>query len=302
VDGGFTSYAERIDAKKIRDRSKSFMDHFSQARLFFNSQSQPEKNHIISALRFELGKVETPSVRERMLYILSQVDKTLADEVAFGLGMAVPETVEKPVNQGAPADARSGRYEPTRKESSVAKSEALSMANTIKSSIKTRKIAFLVANGFDASSVNTMKTNLEKAGAMVELIAPRLGALQGNDKSKVEIKKSFLTDASVLYDAVYIPGGSNSVALLSDEADAIHFINEAYKHCKAIAADEEAKPVLESTYFSKNIFKETKNKTAVTNGVLIGDSVGKLAKSFIDAIAQHRFWEREKIRQASAAA
>ena len=86
MEGGFTSYAERIDAKKVRERSPSFFDHFSQARLFFNSQSEPEKNHMIDALRFELGKVETVAIRERMLFLLSQVDNGLANEVAYGLG------------------------------------------------------------------------------------------------------------------------------------------------------------------------------------------------------------------------
>ena len=200
VDGGFTSYAERIDAKKVRDRSKSFMDHFSQARMFFNSQSQPEKKHIIDALRFELGKVETVSIRERMLFNLSQVDKDLAQQVADGLGMIVPKTVEKPINRGAPADDN-GKYEPIKKESSISKSAALSMMNTIKDSIKTRKIAFLVADGVDTTLLNPVKKALEAQGAVVELIAPRLGMINAKDKTKLEIKKSFLTTASVLYDA-----------------------------------------------------------------------------------------------------
>src|SRR5687768_9975893 len=88
--GGFTSYAERIDSQKIRARSASFFDHFSQATLFFNSQTEPEKGHIIRALRFELGKVETISIRERMLGLLAQVDKNLAQQVAEGLGLSVP--------------------------------------------------------------------------------------------------------------------------------------------------------------------------------------------------------------------
>src|SRR6185295_10145883 len=102
---GFSSYAERIDARKIRERSPSFMDHFSQATLFFNSQSVPEQNHIINALRFELGKVETPPIRERMLFLLAQVDKTLANRVAEGLGLQVPTKLEKPLNMSFPADA-----------------------------------------------------------------------------------------------------------------------------------------------------------------------------------------------------
>ena len=298
VDGGFTSYAERIDTKKVRDRSKSFMDHFSQARLFFNSQSQPEKNHIIDALRFELGKVETPSIRERMLYNLSQVDKLLAEQVAYGLGIPVPKTVEKPINHGAPADVTNGKYEPTKKESQLAKSPALSMANTIKASIQTRKIAFLVADGVSTVSIESVKKALEAAGATVELVAPRLGKLTSKEGKTVEIKKSFLTVASVLYDAVYIPGGADSISTLSAEADAIHFVNEAYKHCKPIAADSEARPVLESTYFGRKTLKN-KSESLNKDGVIL-ESGTKLSGIFIDAIAQHRFWEREKTRKVPA--
>src|SRR5687767_3069371 len=85
--GGFVSHAEKVDSRKIRARSESFFDHFSQATLFFNSQSEPEKGHIIRALRFELGKVETPAIRERMLFLLAEVDKGLANSVAEGLGL-----------------------------------------------------------------------------------------------------------------------------------------------------------------------------------------------------------------------
>src|SRR5690606_26807663 len=97
-EGGFASYQERIDAKKVRARSKSFFDHFSQARLFFNSQSDPEKNHLIDAFSFELGKVKTVAVRQRMIGILSLIDKGLASEVAYALGLKVPQKPEQPIN------------------------------------------------------------------------------------------------------------------------------------------------------------------------------------------------------------
>lgn len=297
VDGGFISYAEKIDAKKVRDRSKSFMDHYSQATLFFKSQSQPEKNHIIDALRFELGKVETVSIRERMLFTLSQVDQDLAQQVADGLGMNVPKNVEKPINRGAPADDN-GKYEPTRKESSISNSPALSMANTIKDSIKTRKIAFLVASGVDTALLNPVKKALEAQGAVVDLIAPWLGTITAKDKSKLEIKKSFLTSASVLYDAVYVPGGS--AATLAGEANAVHFLNEAWKHCKAVAADASAKALLEKTYFADELLggKPTDGKSP--NGLIVSDNASTLSKEFVAAIAQHRFWEREKSRKVPA--
>src|SRR5690606_38332052 len=130
---------------------------------------------------------------------------------------------------------------------------ALSMANTLKNSIKTRKIAFLAADGVAADSLNTVKKALEAEGAVVEVIAPKLGDIKANDGSKVPADQSLLTAASVLYDAVYVPGGEASATALKAEPDAIHFLNEAYKHCKAIAADESAKALLESTYFSKRL-------------------------------------------------
>src|SRR6185295_12557572 len=105
---GFASYAERIDAQKIRQRSPSFHDHFSQATLFYNSQSEAEKRHLINALRFELGKVDIPEIRSRMVGILTQIDKGLATQVAEGLGITVPKP-EAPMNQsfGADTDAKS---------------------------------------------------------------------------------------------------------------------------------------------------------------------------------------------------
>src|ERR1700744_147781 len=104
AEGGFTSYMERIDSKKIRGRSKSFFDHFSQAALFFHRQSVVEQNHIINALRFELGNVTIPAIRERMVGILSMVDKALAQSVANGLGIALPKKPEQPINHSIPAD------------------------------------------------------------------------------------------------------------------------------------------------------------------------------------------------------
>ena len=104
ADGGFVSFAERIDARKVRARSESFFDHYTQAALFYHSQSEPEQNHIVRALTFELGKVETAAIRERMLYQLSQIDKTLAKRIADGLGMTVPAKIDGPANMNIPAD------------------------------------------------------------------------------------------------------------------------------------------------------------------------------------------------------
>jgi catalase len=299
-EGGFVSYPERVDARKVRARSKSFFDHFSQARLFFNSQSDPEKNHLVDALTFELGKVRSVEIRERMLGILSQIDKGLAAEVAYGLGLHVPQNPAEPMNMSFPADADPADYQSVQVEGSLLKSEALSMANTVKDTIKSRKIAILAADGVDEQSLNVVKNALLDGGAMVEIIAPKLGFLTSANDEKIEIDHSFLTAASVLYDAVYVPGGTNSVASLEAEADAVHFLNEAFKHCKAIGADAQAMQVLEATYFSKKLPPDYSDESVLTEGIIVSDDANKLATKFIAAVAKHRFWEREKPRKVPA--
>jgi catalase len=294
---GFSSYAERIDARKIRERSDSFMDHFSQATLFFNSQTQPEQNHIINALRFELGKVETPHIRERMLYLLAQVDKTLADKVAGGLGLKVPAKLDKPMNQSIPADTDPKKVQPKRRTQAIESSPALRIVdnpNFPKDSIKTRKIAFLVADGVDDADVAEMKQALLTAGAVAMTVAPRLGTLTGTDGEQIKADFSFLTASSVLFDAVYVPGGEASIAALQNEAEVANFIGEAYKHCKTIGASGAGIDLLESAGLIKNGAGETKSSEKSVGVVTSRDaSGGKFAKEFIGAIARQRYWERE---------
>jgi catalase len=300
MEGGFTSHAERIDAKKIRERSASFFDHFSQAKLFFNSQSEPEKNHIVDALRFELGKVETEAIRQRMLINLAHVDKGLANEVAYGLGLSIPKQPDGLLNHSVPADADPQRYQPVVKEGSLDMSAALSMANTVKNTIRTRKIAILAADGVDEKSLMSVQDALLAEGAVVEVVAPRLGMIVSENDTQIPVKKSLLTAASVFYDAVYVPAGVNSVATLSAEANAVHFLNEAFKHCKAIAADENAIQILEATYFAKKLPEDRSEDTALKEGIVIHSDASKLSRVFIKAIAQHRFWERERPRRVPA--
>jgi catalase len=180
VDGGFTSFEERIDAKKIR---------------------------------------------ERMLGILLQVDKTLAAKVADGLGMQVPKESEYPINHSVPADGIQKNYEPVSMKQSIEKSDALSMANTIKNSIKTRCIAILAANGVDENSLTEMKNALEAEGAKTKVVSLKLGTITGVKGKEIKVDQSFLNTASVLFDAVYIPSGEKSANALSADPDAIHFVN-----------------------------------------------------------------------------
>lgn len=297
--GGFKSYQERIDARKVRARSDSFRDHFSQARLFYNSQSEPERNHIIDAFSFELGKVKSVPVRQRMIGILSLVDKSLAGEVAAALGLEVQEKLETPINKSLPADANPSDYEPIEVKVKLKKSAALSMENTVKDTIASRKIAVLAADGVDASSLKIVTDAIQSEGGIVHIISPKLGQITGSDNKPIQVEESFLTAASVLYDGIYVPGGEASVNKLQSNPDAIHFLNEGFKHCKAIAADSEARPVLDATYFLSNA-PEFDGGSSLDAGLIIEGDAKSLADKFIKAIGRHRFWEREKKRKVPA--
>ena len=306
MNGGFTSFPARIDARKVRERSDSFRDHFSQAALFWRSQAPHEQDHIVLALHFELGKVMTLHVRERMVDLLAQVDLTLARRVAAGIGVKLGEgdgvrqealgrlraEWEKFGVTSLPGEAR---------ESPVRRAPELSMANTIKDTVKSRKVALLAANGVDGDQVAAMKQALLDVGAAPELISP-LPTFTANDGIEMTADKTLLTVASVLYDAVYIPGGAESAAALAENGDAVHFVNEAYKHLKAIAATGEGVDVLLATSFAP----ATGNGRRGTEGAEAGfgalgsvfaernaQDIGMLAQSFIAAIAQHRDFGRQ---------
>jgi catalase len=165
------------------------------------------------------------------------------------------------------------------------------MENTIKDTVATRKVAILAADGVDTASLKQVKDALERGNAAAKIVAPRLGTLEGADGDRLLIDFSLLTASSVLFDAVYVPGGAASVAALVAERDAIEFVTEAYRHCKAIAATGEGVELLREC-----------------PGVLDDPSVGVITSSgppspalvqrFADAIAAHRFWDRPRKNRA----
>lgn len=296
AEGGFSSFPERIDSHKVRARSASFLDHFGQATLFYNSQSEAEKNHLVNALRFELGKVETVAIRERMVGLLTQVDKTLAAKVAEGLGMEVPSGPQLPMNHSVPADADPKAYESTKKKPPVEKSEALSMANTAKDSIKSRQVAFLVADGVDGNSVNQMRQALEAEGAMVKVVAPKLGVVKSTgNAASIKADQSLLTAASVLFDAVFVPDGTFDS--LNANPNAVRFVNEAFRHCKAIAGDGQGAGMVRAA-IEKLTHQKPEAELAPDAGLVLNEAGNardnSFHKRFVKAIANHRFWEREQ--------
>jgi catalase len=289
-EGGFSSFNERIDSHKIRARSESFNDHFGQAKLFFNSQTPTEKSHIVKALRFELGKVETTAIRVRMLGLLSQVDQKLAEQVAVGLGATVPAQPEKPMNHGVSPEDEMGLQESQTAEQSITSSDALTMINnpTNSNTIASRKVAIICMEGVSEVCVSNMKAALLKEDAKGIIIAPHLGSVTTEENGALTVDLSFLTASSVLFDAVYIPHGSNAAKL--SNSDAVNeFINDAYKHCKVIAADGEGQKVIMQSYFASKI-------DANDTGIIVTNDKGsqQFAQQFIAAMSKHRVWEREE--------
>jgi catalase len=283
-EGAFTSYEERIDAKKIRTRSESFSDHFSQPALFYRSLADWEQQHLTDAYIFELGKCTYQHIQERMLYIIAQIDQDLSEKVAKGLGLKVPKSIEEPLNQAIGADADVSKFQPSKKKIYLEKDSALSQANTKFETIATRQVAVLIGDGFSMKDFKKMTDALKKEGAMVKIVAPHGGTVKSDDGSEQKVDVAIATTESVLYDALYIPGGKESVNTLKGTAKFIKFINEALKHCKAIAADHEGVELLEASYVSK-----LKDDVAIC--------LNTEPSKFIKAISQHRNWKRMKLAE-----
>ncbi|MEH2015403.1 catalase [Nostoc sp.] len=274
--GGFVSYKERMEGNKIRERSPSFQDHFSQATLFWNSLSDPEKEHLVKAAHFELGKVMNPAVKERMLELFNSVDHQLVTRIAEGLGLPAPTEVTPNHGQKSPA-------------LSIQTMQELMPEKTIKS----RRIAILATDGVNAQELAALQQALKQQGAHAKIVATHGGKIKGDDGQEIPVEMTFVTAASVMFDAVYVPGGAQSIKMLKQQGEAVHFINEAFKHCKAIAATSEGVELLsianlEGVKLSQDGVRSEMG--VVTSGQ--ASDLKSIADDFIGAIAQHRHWMR----------
>lgn len=311
---GFVSYPSLTDGSKIRARSESFNDHFTQATLFWNSMSEVEKTHIVKAAHFELGKVSHMHIRERMVQLFANVDRELAERVAKGIGVKkVTDDLSYLQNSSSPMpNERRGAAKP-------GVSKALSMMNADNAKTpKSRKVAILVADGFNQAHVAQMKAALEAVGALPLIVSMTSGTVTSEDGTETTVDKSFVTTASVLVDAVYVPGGEKSVSTLMEEGDAIHFLNEGFKHGKPLAAMDEGIDLLMASDIQGVQFAESSRvgEVVVSQGIVttrlspaeaesvvekVKESMGlgnqsdadMFSTHFIDAIAQHRHWTRD---------
>ncbi|HJT02763.1 MAG TPA: catalase [Pseudonocardiaceae bacterium] len=278
ADEGFLRhYQEKVEGHKIRKRAASFQDYYSQATLFWNSMSSWEREHIVAAFRFELGKCDHMHVREAVIEQLNRVDHGLATQVAEGIG------VKPPAEEVAPNHGRS--------------SPALSQANTATDTIRSRKVAVLVADGVEAGPVTALAKELRKRGAIPELLATTNGSVRTSAGGDLPVDRAMTTMASVLYDAVVVGGGDEAVAALGTDGYALHFIAEAIKHAKPVAVIGASTGLVGQA--TANVMTPAPDNGSVANdhGVLaVPSAATKLPDGFIDSfcdvLAGHRIWTR----------
>jgi catalase len=262
--GGFVSYPEPMSGVKLRKRADSFADHFSQARLFWNSMSPHEKEHMIAAYSFELGKVERREIREREVnQILANIDLVLATRVAENLGLPVPTGATTPV------------------QSALQESPALSQANLLSGNIRSRKVAILLGEGANADDISHIIGVLNSEGATAKIIGPTSAAVKTSDGNTLMPDATLDGLPSIAFDAVFVPGGAQAAQALQANGAALHYLLEAYKHLKAIALCGEAADLMGLL------------RLEADQGLLSGAKAQDLCADFVKAMAQHRVWARE---------
>jgi catalase len=259
---GFSSFLAPEQGDRLRIRSESFADHFSQALMFFNSQTESEQNHIISAFIFELSKVETKAVRERMVGQLVNVSTAIAQRVANGLGMQGTIT---PISTAVAT------------RTDLPKSDALSIVKKMVPGLATKVVGCLVADGSDAKAVMALQQAVIAAGATMKIVAPKIGGAVASDKTLIEADFQLAGGPSVLFDTVYVSLSKAGATLLSTEAAAVAWVHDAFAHLKVIGATASSAPLLDAA------------GVVADAGVVVSNKVD----AYLSKAAQGRIWDRE---------
>jgi catalase len=273
--GGYVHHMEKVEGAKVRERSDKFRDFFSQATMFWHSITPSEQDRLVEAAQFELGKVDTMAIRERMVNeYFNRIDHDLAVRVAAGIGVAKPAQADTaPVKVRAPE---------------------VSVENQKKKVVRTKKVAVLAADGVDASSLQDIRNALEKEGVRIEVVSKMLGELEASSGGPVKVDKTYMTAASVVYDAAIVAGGAKSVETLRRQGDAVGWIQETYRHCKTVAAVGDGVELLREARLGDARLADGDN-TVVDRGVVTARAAGgDFSSGFIEALAEYRHWDRQQ--------
>jgi catalase len=281
---GFVSVPARIHAEeeqgKIRAKPEKFADHYTQATLFFESQTPVEQDHIANAFRFELSKVTVPAVRERMVASLRNVSEKLARKVGAGLGMdPLPPPLPKALAYPA--------------EPEVRKSPALSLlARPGDGSIRGRKVAIVVAPGAEGESIATVQKALVDAGAVARLVGPRIGPMPTAAGDTLDADASLENEPGFLFDALVLPCGDAAVAALGQDGHTMEFIRDQFRHCKTILALGASRALLAQAGLPVTM---EKSMAQGNTGLIVAETseAAEAAAAFIAAMGRHRHFGRE---------
>jgi catalase len=279
-EAGFVSYARPADPEpsKVRGNPEKFADHYTQARLFWNSQTPVEQAHIAGAFTFELSRVQVPAIRERIVAGLLNVDQTLAEAVADGLGIT---PLPAPLPKAAPVDV----------VPEVETSPALSLtARPGNGRIATRRVAIIVADGVVPGGVSSAATRLREHGAVARVIAPRLGKVRTSNGEFLEADGTIASMPSVLFDAVVVAGGPEVEQVLRAEGRVLEFLKDQYRHCKPMLMLGESAELLDTARIPQMLLSGEPDPGVILAGA---DSDADALQRFIDALARHRVLERD---------
>ncbi|HEX5388698.1 MAG TPA: catalase [Burkholderiaceae bacterium] len=282
---GFTSHPDTLDSPKCRGRSASFEDHFSQARLFWVSQSPQEQVHLVGAFQFELSKLNGPTIRQRLVDLLAWVDVELASRVAAPLGIGLPDPASAAAWPGF-------RDWPVAAETPTP-SSALSMRPTRPMGIASRSVAVLISEGVHSASVEAMRQALSAERAHCTLIAATLGDITASDGSQLQPQATLDNTASLMFDGVYLPAAASGPGDLCRHPLAQRFVAQAYGHGKTLAASGSGTALL--SLGTGLLRPGTGWSLASTPGIVVGDAdvlSAEFTAAFVAGLAQHRHWER----------
>ncbi|WP_428311111.1 catalase [Hydrocarboniphaga sp.] len=278
---GFTTFPAPVFEDKLRGKPEKFADHYTQATLFWNSQTQVEKNHIIAAFRFELTRVQVQAIRERVLGLLANVADELAQGVAAGLGIPVP-----PAQPRALANAAKPEVE-------VSKMLSL-FARPGDGSATGKKIALLVCDGVDGVSLRAVHQALIEAGAAPRFVGARLGIVKPESGQPIHVEITTETAPSVLWDAVVIPGGEAAQASLSALGQVKEFLKDQYRHCKPILALGASRQLIEAAGLPTVLADGSPDLGIIQDAMSAkGKRRSAGVDAFIAALAKHRYFDRD---------